>query len=73
MYREYFNEIGDEADDVIKEINGPSWSRKPKQSLFIDIQKNFQKNGNHLKNFLIRRIFQGKNVFYCLSKHCQKP
>ena len=37
------------------------------------IIQNFQKNGNHLKNFLIRRIFQGKNVFYYLSKHWQKP
>ena len=41
-WREYFNEIGDEADDVIKEINGPSWSRRPKQTLIKDRQQNFQ-------------------------------
>ena len=35
-WREYFKEIGDEADVVIKEINGPSWCRKPKQSLIDD-------------------------------------
>ena len=42
---EYFNEIGDEADVVIKEINGPSWSRKPKQSLIDDTQKDIKNNG----------------------------
>ena len=44
-WREYFNEIGDEADVVIKEINGPSWSRKPKKQLINDKQKDFQNNG----------------------------
>ena len=24
--KEYFKEIGDEADTVLKEINGPSWA-----------------------------------------------
>ena len=43
-WREYFNQIGDEADVVIKEINGPSWSRKPKQSLTNGIQKDFKNN-----------------------------
>ena len=44
-WKEYFSEIGDEADAVIKDINGPSWSRKPKQSLINDVLKNFQNNG----------------------------
>ena len=44
-WKEYFNEIGDEADVVIKEINGPSWSRKPKQSLIDDTQKDIKNNG----------------------------
>ena len=43
-WKEYFNEIGDEADVVINEINGPSWSRKPKQSLIDYVQKDFQEN-----------------------------
>ena len=43
-WREYFNEFGEEADVVINEINGPSWSRKPKQSLVDYVQKDFQEN-----------------------------
>ena len=43
-WREYFNEIGDEADDVVKEINGPSWSPSPKQTLSKVRQKEFQNN-----------------------------
>ena len=41
-WKEYFNEIGDETDVIIKEINGPSWSPTPKQALIKDNQKNFQ-------------------------------
>ena len=41
-WKEYFNEIGDEADVIIKEINGPSWSPVPKQVLIKDNQKNFK-------------------------------
>ena len=33
-WKDYFNEIGDEADIIIKEINGPSWNpKKNKASL----------------------------------------
>ena len=32
-WREYFKEIGDEADDIVNEINGPSWSPSPKKIL----------------------------------------
>ena len=45
-WREYFNEIGDEADVIVKEINGPSWSPTPKQTLQKVSQKNFQNNGS---------------------------
>jgi 2-oxoglutarate dehydrogenase E1 component len=45
-WRKYFNEIGDEADVVIKEINGPSWSPVPKKVLIKNRQKNFQNNGS---------------------------
>ena len=35
-WKEYFNEIGDEADIIVKEINGPSWNpKKNKASLKI--------------------------------------
>jgi 2-oxoglutarate dehydrogenase E1 component len=30
-WKKYFNEIGDEADVIVKEINGPSWSPSPKK------------------------------------------
>jgi 2-oxoglutarate dehydrogenase E1 component len=43
-WREYFDEIGDEADVIIKEINGPSWSPAPKQVLNKVKQKDFQNN-----------------------------
>ena len=43
---EYFNEIGDEADIVVKEINGPSWNPAPKKSLSKIRQKDFQNNGS---------------------------
>ena len=53
-WKEYFNEIGDEADVVIKEINGPSWSRTPKQSLITDNQKDFN-NKDSLSQLEIMR------------------
>ena len=47
-WKDYFNEIGDEADIIIKEINGPSWNpKKNKASLkkFHDkIDKNIETN-----------------------------
>ena len=43
-WREYFNEIGDEADVVIKEINGPSWSPIPKKILTNKKQDGFKKD-----------------------------
>ena len=45
-WREYFKEIGDEADIVVKEINGPSWSPTPKQTLSKDRQKDLKNNGS---------------------------
>ena len=40
-WREYFNKIGDEADDIVKEINGPSWSPTYKKNLSEVRQKDF--------------------------------
>ena len=34
-WAKYFNEIGDEADVIVKEINGPSWSPSPKKILLL--------------------------------------
>ena len=36
-WRRYFNEIGDEVDDIVNEINGPSWS--PSKKVSIDKSK----------------------------------
>ena len=43
-WKEYFKEIGDEADVVIKEINGPSWNPSPKKILNKESQKEFKDN-----------------------------
>ena len=32
-WKKYFNEIGEEAEIVVNEINGPSWSPSKKVSL----------------------------------------
>ena len=45
-WREYFSEIGEEADVIIKEINGPSWSPNTKQSLSKVRQRDFQNGGS---------------------------
>ena len=35
-WRKYFNEIGEEADNLINEINGPSWSPSKKITISKD-------------------------------------
>ena len=48
-WREYFNEIGDEADVVLKEINGPSWSPSAKK-IFIKKGKKKYKDNDSLSD-----------------------
>ena len=46
-WKKYFDEIGDEADIVVNEINGPSWSPSKKVSISKvqnQINQNSQKN-----------------------------
>ena len=43
-WREYFNEVGDEAEVIVKEINGPSWSPGPKKKLTDERKNNFENN-----------------------------
>ena len=42
-WKTYFNKIGDEADEIVNEINGPSWSPSKKVSIkftiFVPSQK----------------------------------
>jgi 2-oxoglutarate dehydrogenase E1 component len=45
-WREYFHEIGDEVDVVVKEINGPSWNPSPKKVLNKEIKKNSKNIGS---------------------------
>ena len=39
-WKKYFSEIGDEFDDIINEINGPSWSPSEKVSINRSINQN---------------------------------
>ena len=41
-WRKYFNEMGDEADIIVKEINGPSWS--PSKKFSINKSQNLKNN-----------------------------
>ena len=45
-WKEYFKEIGDEADIVLKEINGPSWSPSPKKALIKKEHKDYKENNS---------------------------
>ena len=39
-WKKYFSEIGDEFDDIINEINGPSWSPSEKVSIIKSVNQN---------------------------------
>ena len=45
-WKEYFKEVGDEADIILKEINGPSWSPSPKKALIKKVQKDYKENNS---------------------------
>ncbi len=45
-WAKYFNEIGDEADVIVNEINGPSWSPSPKKTLNKQSKINLKDNGS---------------------------
>ena len=51
-WREYFNEIGDEANDVVKEINGPSWSPSRKVSINKTINQNIKNRFSNEKDMI---------------------
>ncbi len=58
-WREYFSEIGDQADEVVNEINGPSWSPSKKVSI-NKVQK--LNNGNHKQDELISRVSNANSI-----------
>ena len=44
-WKDYFDEIGDEVDIIVKEINGPSWSPKKDKISIQNLNKTFEENG----------------------------
>ncbi len=49
-WKEYFSEIGDQAEEVVNEINGPSWS--PSKKVSINKEQKLD-NGNHKEDELV--------------------
>ena len=43
-WKDYFDEIGDEVDIIVKEINGPSWSPKKDKISIQNLNKTFEEN-----------------------------
>ena len=43
-WKNYFDEIGDEVDIIVKEINGPSWSPKKNKISLKDVQEKSEEN-----------------------------
>ncbi len=58
-WRDYFSEIGDQADEVVNEINGPSWSPSKKVSINIEQKLN---NGNHKQDELVSRESNSNSI-----------
>ncbi len=48
-WREYFSEIGDQAEVVVNEINGPSWNPSKKVSINVNKEQNLD-NGYQKQN-----------------------
>jgi len=51
-WRNYFLDIGEEIDLVVKEINGPTWGRQKKKIDLDEIEKNIDSKDN---NFLVEK------------------
>ena len=47
-WRNYFLDIGEEIDLVVKEINGPTWSPQKKKINLDEIQKSIDNEENNL-------------------------
>ncbi len=58
-WREYFSEIGDQAEEVVNEINGPSWSPSKKVSINKDQKLN---NGNYKQDELVSRESNANSI-----------
>ncbi|MDC3069313.1 2-oxoglutarate dehydrogenase E1 component [Candidatus Pelagibacter sp.] len=58
-WKEYFSKIGDQAEDVVNEINGPSWSPTKKVSINKEQKLN---NGNYKKDELVSRESNSNSI-----------
>ena len=56
-WRNYFLDVGEEIDLVVKEINGPTWSPQKKKINLEEIQKNINNEDQN-----ISKLKQTKNV-----------
>ncbi len=55
----YFNQIGDEADIIVNEINGPSWN--PSKKVSIKKSENLN-NGNENQNEVVSRVSNANSI-----------
>ncbi len=58
-WRKYFSEIGDQAEEVVNEINGPSWS--PSKKVSINKQQKLN-NGNYKQDELVSRESNANSI-----------
>ncbi len=58
-WREYFSEIGDQAEEVVNEINGPSWSPSKKVSINKQQKSN---NVNYKQDELVSRESNANSI-----------
>ena len=61
-WKKYFLEIGEEADVIAKEINGPSWNPIKKKIDIDIIQTNLDKEQNNLSESNITAIINKKEL-----------
>ncbi len=61
-WKKYFLEIGDEADIIAKEINGPSWSPIKKKIDIDTIKKNLDKQQNNLSKENVTSVIHKKEL-----------
>ena len=55
----YFSQIGDEADIIVNEINGPSWN--PSKKVSIKKSENLN-NGNENQNEVVSRVSNANSI-----------
>ena len=59
-WKKYFSEIGDEFDDIINEINGPSWS--PSKKVSINKDQNLDNGNQKQKELFSKDVWELKII-----------